>query len=91
MLIRKHVQFIGRVQGVFFRSNTQRKAQELGVTGWVRNMDDGSVEATFEGEDSAVSKLIEWCSYSIPHANVTGVKITKQDYMGEFGGFEIWR
>lgn len=89
MLTRKHVQFFGRVQGVFFRANTQRKAQELGITGWVRNADDGSVEAIFEGDDKTVSTVIEWCSNSIPHADVTDVKITKHNYGGEFREFEI--
>ena len=89
MLIRRRVQFFGRVQGVFFRANTQRKAQELGVTGWVRNADDGSVEVIFEGEDKTVNKLIEWCSCSIPNADVSDAKITNEEYIGEFRGFEI--
>jgi acylphosphatase len=53
------VVFRGRVQGVFFRANTQEKAQNRGITGWVRNMDDGSVEALFEGEEGEVRRLIE--------------------------------
>ncbi|MCD6383946.1 MAG: acylphosphatase, partial [Thermoplasmata archaeon] len=48
MKVRAHVFFYGRVQGVFFRANCQRKAMELGVSGWVRNLPDGSVEAVME-------------------------------------------
>jgi len=51
--------FRGRVQGVFFRANTQEKALNRGITGWVRNMDDGRVEACFEGEEDQVRHLID--------------------------------
>lgn len=51
--------FRGRVQGVFFRANTQEKAQNKGITGWVRNMDDGGVEACFEGDEEQVRGLID--------------------------------
>jgi acylphosphatase len=53
-----HVIFRGRVQGVFFRANTLEKARKMGISGWVRNMDDGSVEAVFEGEADDVSRLV---------------------------------
>jgi acylphosphatase len=51
--------FRGRVQGVFFRANTREKARARGITGWVRNMDDGRVEALFEGEEEDVRKLVD--------------------------------
>lgn len=54
-----HVIFRGRVQGVFFRANTQEKAQNRGIAGWVRNTDDGSVEAFFEGDEEDVHRLVE--------------------------------
>jgi acylphosphatase len=54
-----HVIFEGRVQGVFFRANTQKKARGMGITGWVRNMDNGSVEAFFEGEAQDIRSIIE--------------------------------
>jgi len=54
-----HVVFMGRVQGVFFRANTQEKAIEHGLGGWVRNREDGSVEAFFEGDESEVRAVIE--------------------------------
>ncbi len=59
---RAHVYVSGRVQGVFFRQNTKRQAQSQGVKGWVRNLDDGRVEAVFEGEESAVKALVDFCS-----------------------------
>lgn len=50
----------GRVQGVWFRASTQRAAQQLGVSGWVRNLPDGSVEAVFEGLSTAVQAAVAW-------------------------------
>ncbi len=88
MLARAHVYFEGRVQGVFFRANTEKKARELGIHGWVRNLPDGRVEAVFEGERSAVEKLIEWCRTSQPYARVTDAETTWEDEKGE-SGFRI--
>ena len=61
-----HVIISGRVQGVWFRSSTKQKAEQLGVTGWVRNTHNGCVEAIFEGEDDEVDALIEWCHHGPP-------------------------
>ncbi len=88
MIARAHVYFEGRVQGVFFRANTERKAIELGVKGWVRNLPDGRVEAVFEGEKSAVEELIEWCRHRQPYARVTDAKIIWEEPQGE-AGFRI--
>lgn len=55
---RAHIFVSGRVQGIFFRSSTQKKARELGLTGWVRNLQDGRVEAVFEGEKDKIEKMI---------------------------------
>ncbi|HDP25429.1 MAG TPA: acylphosphatase [Deltaproteobacteria bacterium] len=65
----------GRVQGVWFRASTQEKAIEHGVTGWVRNTSDGSVEAHVQGEDAAVEKLILWCHTGPSGARVEQVEI----------------
>ncbi|NOZ59153.1 MAG: acylphosphatase, partial [Euryarchaeota archaeon] len=65
-----HVFISGRVQGVFYREYTRRKAQELGVKGWVRNLPDGRVEAVFEGEDRAVDEMVRWCWEGSPYASV---------------------
>ncbi len=89
MNIRAQVLFFGRVQGVFFRDNARGKAQEMGVTGWVRNLRDGSVEAVMEGPRDDVEKLIEWCRSSQPYARVTEAKVSWEDYTGEFSDFFI--
>jgi len=89
MISRAHVVFRGKVQGVFFRANALQKAVELGLTGWVRNLEDGSVEAVFEGERKKIEAAIEWCRTSQPHARVTGIDQKWAASTGEFAGFEI--
>jgi len=79
----------GRVQGVFFRSETQDEALRLGLTGWVRNLPDGRVEAVFEGEKDMVERLIEWCRHGPLGASVTKVEVAWESYRGEFRGFRI--
>ena len=64
-MVQARVRFYGRVQGVFFRANTERKAIEMGINGYVKNMPDGSVEAVFEGDETKVKKVIDWCSTKI--------------------------
>jgi len=59
--VRVHVIISGRVQGVFFRMETQRAARRLGVVGWVRNLPDGTVEAVLEGSRSQVDAMLDWC------------------------------
>ncbi len=86
---RVHVHISGRVQGVFFRAETQRAANGFGLTGWVRNRADGSVEALFEGEDDNVNKMLEWCHTGPPAARVTEVLMTEEPYTGEFNSFSI--
>jgi acylphosphatase len=79
----------GRVQGVAFRHYTCRRAQELGVTGWVRNLPDGAVEGLFEGDDGAVAALVEWCRSGPPAARVERLDIRDGIYRGEFESFAI--
>jgi acylphosphatase len=86
---RAHLFISGRVQGVFYRSNTRRKALQLGLTGWVRNLRDGRVEAVFEGEEPAVRKAIEWCREGPPHAFVSNVEVLSEKPTGEFETFSI--
>ncbi len=87
--IRAHVIVSGHVQGVFYRDTTQRQANANGVTGWVRNLPDGRVEAVFEGEEQAVRRLIDWCWRGPPHAYVTDVEVTIEPYSGAFSGFSV--
>lgn len=75
----------GRVQGVFFRQETMRKARAAGVDGWVRNLADGRVEAAFEGGRQAVESLIGWAHGGPPLAHVTGVDVRWEDPQGESG------
>ncbi|MFZ3058454.1 MAG: acylphosphatase [Candidatus Methanoperedens sp.] len=91
MNARVHVFVSGKVQGVFFRSGTRDKADELGLSGWVRNLQDGRVEAVFEGEEGMVEKMVEWCRKGPEYARVTGVKVIPEPYMGEFSGFLMRR
>lgn len=73
---RVHVIISGRVQAVGFRASCQREAVALGLTGWVRNRWDGSVEALFEGEAAAVDAMLDWCREGPPMAYVAGVEIS---------------
>ncbi len=86
---RAHVIISGRVQGVFFRAETQRAAHRLGVSGWVRNRPDGSVEALFEGPSRMVQQAVDWCWQGPPMAKVSDVKIEWQAFAGEFENFSI--
>ena len=76
---RAHVIFNGRVQGVFFRANTKKEAEKLGLKGWVRNLPASQVEMIAEGEKKKVDQLIEWCSNEQPIARVTSRKIEWQE------------
>ena len=91
MKARAHVFVTGMVQGVFFRSETARLAQRLGLTGWVRNLDDGRVEAVFEGEKEDVKKAVEFCKRGPSGAHVQGLEVKIEDWKGEFLGFLIVR
>ena len=87
--VRAHVIVSGRVQGVFFRMETKRAADRLGVSGWVRNLNDGTVEAVFEGSQDLVQAGLDWCRQGPQHAAVDDVQVTWQEYVGEFDGFQI--
>ncbi|MGD0978306.1 MAG: acylphosphatase [Candidatus Bathyarchaeia archaeon] len=89
MKARAHVFISGRVQGVFFRSETRYEARKHGVTGWVRNLPDDRVEAVFEGEQENVKKLLEFCRRGPPGARVASADVTWENYSGEFRDFEI--
>jgi acylphosphatase len=89
MKIRTHVVIKGDVQGVFFRSRTRQEAKKRNVTGWVRNLPDGRVEAIFEGEETDVKELVDFCRKGPPGAKVASISVTVDSYAGEFGSFEI--
>ena len=89
MMIRRTVIVHGLVQGVAFRHHTCRQALELGVTGWVRNLPDGSVEGLFEGDEAAVNALVEWCRNGPPAARVERLDLREDVYRSEFYSFLI--
>lgn len=86
---RVRIRIFGRVQGVNFRYNTKKIAERLGVKGWVRNCEDGSVEAVFEGRKKAIEKLVNWCYRGPVLARVERVEVEEEEYKGEFRDFRI--
>ena len=72
-----HLSIKGRVQGVFYRESAKREANRMGVTGWVRNKPDGSVELLACGTEDTVQKLVEWCKTGPPLAKVTEVTVAE--------------
>lgn len=84
--VTRHLVIQGRVQGVWYRESLRIEAERLGVTGWVRNRRDGSVEAMAQGEETAVDALIRWAWDGPPAARVDA--IDSEPGSGEFTGFE---
>ena len=84
-----HAMISGRVQGVWFRASTKQKAESLGVNGWVRNTDDGHVEAVFEGDEKLVDEMIAWCKNGPPLSKVEKVIIENQLPVKNFKDFLI--
>ena len=89
MKVRARVLVSGRVQGVYFRQSTLLEAQGLGVTGWVRNLMDGRVEAVFEGEEHSVKMLVNYCRQGPAAAIVKNLEVTYGPYKGEFSNFIV--
>jgi len=88
--VRAHLLVRGLVQGVFFRANMKRVAEQHGVRGWVRNLPDGeTVEAVLEGRREDVEKVICWSLRGPPHAIVRELRVEYQEYKGEFSDFRI--
>ncbi|HLM77341.1 MAG TPA: acylphosphatase [Rubrobacteraceae bacterium] len=85
---RAHVFVSGQVQGVNFRGATQQEAERLGLNGWVRNLQDGRVEAVFEGDSETVRKMIDWCESGPSSADVDDVTVEQEEPSGE-SGFEV--
>jgi acylphosphatase len=85
---RAHVFVSGTVQGVYYRANTRDTARERGVDGWVRNLEDGRVEAVFEGDEASVEAMVQWCHTGSPRAEVEDVEVEYEEPEGE-SGFEV--
>ncbi len=86
---RAHVRVSGRVQGVFFRGSTREKAQQLGLSGYVKNTSDGDVEALFEGPTEGVAEIVRWCGQGPPHASVENVEANYEPAQDDLTGFEV--
>lgn len=77
-MIRRRVVVHGLVQGVFFRDSVRQRAQSTGVVGWIRNTQDGAVEAVFEGDSDAVERLVAFC-----HEGPRGARVDRVDESAE--------
>ncbi len=86
---RARVRVSGSVQGVFFRDSTREKAESLALTGWVRNLPDGNVEAVFEGPSAKVREMVEWCEAGPPHAEVENVEVNHEPPENDLSAFEV--
>jgi len=87
--VRVHVFVSGRVQGVFFRQETKLEALRLSVKGWIRNLNDGRVEAIFEGEEPSVKTLVDYCYHGPSSSRVDNVEVNYENYVGEFSDFTM--
>ena len=87
-MVRNHVFVSGMVQGVFFRYEARERARARGLSGWVRNLQDGRVEAVFEGPEPDVEAMVEWCRQGPRGASVTDVEAIQEDPEG-LQGFDV--
>lgn len=84
-----HLVIHGRVQGVFFRDSMRHEAQRLGISGWVRNRNDGAVEAAVQGEPADVDMIVRWAHRGPESARVERVEIEPHD--GSYSNFDVIR
>lgn len=83
------IRVIGKVQGVFYRANTRKKAYDLSITGWVRNEPDGSVYIEAEGELDKLNEFVSWCRSGPERAKVEEVQVNTSGELQGFNKFEI--
>ena len=86
---RAHAFISGTVQGVSYRASTQDQARQRGVVGWVRNLQDGRVEAVMQGTKDKVDDLLQWCRKGPPAAKVEKVVVSWEDVGDEFTTFDV--
>jgi len=87
--MRVHIFVSGRVQGIFFRENTKKKAEKLAISGWVKNLRDGRLEAIFEGDRENIEKMVNWAKKGPIWAKIDDFSLVWEDYLGQFKDFEI--
>jgi acylphosphatase len=83
------VKVFGEVQNVGFRAMTRHRARKLGVSGWVKNNDDGTVEALFQGTQETVDDMVDWCRKGPPTSYVERIEISEEPDAEKFKGFDI--
>jgi acylphosphatase len=88
-IARAHIYVAGYVQGVFYRHTMAQRARDRDLTGWVRNLPDGRVEAVLEGEESDVRDVVDWARSGPAHATVEDVAVEWQQPESGFSGFRI--
>ena len=86
---RIHLKIHGQVQGVLFRHYTIKTASSLGLTGYAKNLPDGTVEVVAEGDEKELNELIEFCKHGPPSAHVTNIDVKFEDFKDEFDVFEV--
>jgi acylphosphatase len=84
-VVRRRVVVHGRVQGVWFRESARRRAEELGLAGWVRNTPDGTVEAEVEGPSEDVEVFVSWLGHGPPQARVDATEVEERSPLGDHG------
>jgi len=87
--VRAHLFVYGQVQGVFFRRSAKLEAEKLGIVGWARNLDDGSVEVMAEGDRENLDEFIKWCKKGPPFAKVEKVEFEELKGLEGFSDFSI--
>jgi acylphosphatase len=85
------LRIVGAVQGVYYRASAQRAARGLGLVGWVRNTEDGAVEAVAEGPAAALASFVDWCRQGSPAARVDEVQVERAPATGAFTSFDVRR
>lgn len=88
-MLRAHLLISGIVQGVGYRWSCQRAAARIGVKGWVRNLEDGRVEAVAQGTREQVEELIKWCYRGPSEASVSDIAVTYEEAAEDFPDFGI--
>jgi acylphosphatase len=89
-VVRYRIVVSGRVQGVFFRDSCRQMAERHGVSGWVRNLPDGTVEAVFEGTEADVGRLVNWSRHGPRSAEVAVIRVRAESPEG-ISGFQVRR
>jgi len=87
--VRARLFISGVVQGVSYRASTQEQARRRGIVGWVKNLEDGRVEALAQGSKDQMTELLEWCRKGPPAAKVEKVDVSWEEVGDEFRSFEV--